>query len=511
MKQLIIILVILLNFIHGQGQNTFHKLIYTDFPLVRFTAVLPTDSCYYFTGTFVDTISPLRTGAMFGKIDLNGELLLLKVIKHPDILYFNDLGDLFSTAQGNLVNVGIKDDFYARAILYLYNQEGDTILTKEYLSILYPKQTWLVPKAVRIKPDGGFIILIGHESLAYNDFDISLLILDSEYNILHYKAYGTAFQETARSVILDNDGGFIIGADRNNLNLTSTNFSSRTYIIKTDSTGEVIWQYLSPPGILQDEAKAMIKTPDGGLVVASGIGIEVPVHPTLHYINWDAMIFKLDADRNVVWSTPLRGVFPTTQTGLVEMVASADGSGFVAVGKVADDVSGPEPMSGSWIVKVSPKGDSLWARYYTIFDGVDVDPTPYDLKQTPDGGYVIVGTTLNLGQTAPGWIMKVDEYGCLVPGCHLVNASEENRERDVRLTLYPNPASDFLNVWYYSADGKGASFKVKDLQGKTLKSFETKQRDVTLIIPVWDYEPGIYFLQCFEGERLVRTEKFVVE
>ncbi|GAB4262092.1 MAG: hypothetical protein Kow0027_29600 [Saprospiraceae bacterium] len=449
---------------------------------------------------------------MFAKLDLEGELNFTKIVKHPDKLYYNDYGDILSINQEGFLKVGSVGDTITRAIVYKYNLEGDTVFTREYFSILYPELYYLVPKEIVRKPSGEMGILIGHESMLNEDFDISLLLLNSNFNIKYYKAYGnSALQEGSASLLFDSDGGYIIGGSRNNYNQTTINYLSRTYIIKTDSTGEVIWQYLSPPGKLQDEAKAMIKTPDGGLVVASGIGVEVPVHPTLHFINWDAIIFKLDADRNVVWSTPLRGVFPTTQTGLVEMVASADGSGFVAVGKVADDVSGPEPMSGSWIVKVSPKGDSLWARYYTIFDGVDVDPTPYDLKQTPDGGYVIVGTTLNLGQTAPGWIMKVDEYGCLVPGCHLVNASEEYREREIRLSLFPNPASDFLNVWYYSAVGKGASFKVADLQGRILKSFDTKQRDVTLIIPVWDYEPGIYFLQCFEGERLVRTEKFVVE
>lgn len=170
------------------------------------------------------------------------------------------------------------------------------------------------------------------------------------------------------------------------------NFSSRTLLIKTDSLGNQQWQWLSPEGVLQDGAHAMIKTPDGGLVVASGQGIEWGTNPNYHYHFWDALIFKLDADRNVVWSTPFRGYHPSPQTTLTEMVEAQDGSGFVASGIVAE-TEGDEPAyHTSWLVKVSPEGDSLWVRRYTYFDGEFVAPEVWDMKATPDGGYVLVGT-----------------------------------------------------------------------------------------------------------------------
>lgn len=71
------------------GQGTFQKLVYYDFPIVDFNAVSPTDSCYYITATFRDTIAGLRTGVMFTKLNQNGDVMLSSTIKSPDKLYSN--------------------------------------------------------------------------------------------------------------------------------------------------------------------------------------------------------------------------------------------------------------------------------------------------------------------------------------------------------------------------------------------------------------------------------------
>ena len=42
-----------------------------------------------------------------------------------------------------------------------------------------------------------------------------------------------------------------------------------------------------------------------------------------------------------------------------------------------------------------------------VYGGVD-DDIAYSVKQTPDGGYIVIGTTQSFGGT---WLLKLDEYG----------------------------------------------------------------------------------------------------
>lgn len=192
------------------------------------------------------------------------------------------------------------------------------------------------------------------------------------------------------------------------------------------------------------------------------------------------------------------------------MVGSADGTGYVALGRVVDGVSGTESMPATWFVKVSPEGDSLWSRYYSYWDGLYLNPIPADLKQTPDGGYVAVGRTQMLGEPSPGWILKVDSHGCLIPGCHLTDSSEETERPEIELAIYPNPTSDFLNFQLRAGQTPQAgSFRIVDIQGKVVESFEGAPPGTTVVVPVSAWAAGTYFLQHVENGEVRVTEKFV--
>ncbi len=493
------------------GETTFHKLIDMGQPVARFMSVLPTDSCYYAIGTFTDSL--FKAGAMWAKIDLDGGLTAQSSNRHPDRDIFNDYGDLRSTPDGLLFNAGSFNEFPStQVIFYLYSQDGDTLLTRRYKSILYPLVDFVVPINVIQKEDSGYAIACVHDTNdSPTNSDISLLLIDTAFQIEGYFSYAhTTKHETPGSLLLDGDGGYIIGAERTNDGQTYTNYDNRTLIIKTNSTGAQAWQWLSPAGVLQDEAKSIIKTTDGGLVVASGKGNEIGNNPNIHTLVWDGLIFKLDADRNVVWSTPLRGDIPTGDTELTEMVEATDGSGFVASGIILEYISDVEFHRTSWLVKVSPEGDSLWARRYTYFDGDFVAPEVYDMKATTDGGYVLVGFSRNVGLPAPAWIMKVDSFGCLIPGCHLPNSITEEGEPEIQLSIYPNPASDFLNFYLrVSAPSKGAMFRIVDSNGQVVKEMKTENLNSTYMIPIHNWANGAYWLQYLENGRVVHSEKFI--
>ncbi|MBK8566433.1 MAG: T9SS type A sorting domain-containing protein [Saprospiraceae bacterium] len=443
---------------------------------------------------------------------------LFKTFNNPGSFddYENAYSDLMRTSDGNLLTAGGLYDTTSNAQIRVFNTEGDTVLTKSFRSILYPEHSYLVVLGIQRRLNGDYGVLISFETNENpHDADISLLVLDSLYQVKSYKSYAHSNSyEISAALSLDTDGGYLIGAKRTNEGQVNSGFTSRTLIVKTDSLGVEQWQWLSPANKLWDKAQAMIRTPDGGLVVASGTGAEKwnnPANP--HYLEWNALIFKLDTARNLLWQRPFRGYTDSGQTTLTEMVAAPDGSGFVACGIAMDTVGGQGAYHNAWLVKASNHGDSLWARHYAWFDGDFVAPEAWDMKATPDSGYVVVGYSLNVGQHVPGWIMKVDKHGCLIPGCNAndgPNATEEEKP-EMKLAIYPNPTSDFLNFELRSPRlPQRASFRIVDSNGKVVKEMQSDSPRDTFILPVREWAEGAYILQTFVGNLLLTTDKFIV-
>jgi hypothetical protein len=42
-------------------------------------------------------------------------------------------------------------------------------------------------------------------------------------------------------------------------------------------------------------------------------------------------------------------------------------------------------------------------------------------------------------------------------------------------------------------------------------TFPVGQNDVTMVVPVWEWVKGVYFLQLVVDEGVVKTEKFVIQ
>ena len=108
--------------------------------------------------------------------------------------------------------------------------------------------------------------------------------------------------------------------------------------------------------------------------------------------------------------------------------------------------------------------------------------------------------------------MKLDSFGCLVPGCQFIDATEETKE-SVTLLLYPNPARDYLNFFYRPAPAQSSRdirFRIIDASGMELQRFEAQSGEATYIVPLWHWPPGVYFLQLLREGVPVRTERFVV-
>ena len=110
-----------------------------------------------------------------------------------------------------------------------------------------------------------------------------------------------------------------------------------------------------------------------------------------------------------------------------------------------------------------------------------------------------------------GWLLKIDEWGCLVPGCHLVNTVETTPPTALNLLLYPNPVQDHL--YAYLGPGHlpaGSKFSVYDTNGQLLRQQAARFSDATYTMELNALPAGLYVLQlqAANGQTLA-TKQFV--
>lgn len=501
------------------SQPTFNKRFSLGFPVSVATNVIVKDTCYYFSGLVIDSVPPHRISNIFMKTDLNGNPVNVKLLRSPFRSYQTWNPDFTELSDGSFAISAYSYDSISNAMLIRYTPSGDTLFTRSFTNLYAPPLDFIWPRAFKVCPDGGYLFACEIDGLSwggYSNGDILIVKTDSLGDIQWQKKLGNHWAERPYSLIFDVDGGIIIGGQKANFNLTVHNYTFQTSITKLDSLGNIQWDYLSPLSEgLRFGAADMVLLEDGSLVVASGVGHEYYV-PSISRMGFDKYIYKLNPQREVEWELTFPQELPGAVTQLTNIIAVSDGSGFVAIGNHEERRPGNNFVLMGWLGKISPEGDSLWTRKYLGINNNSNYHTFYDIKETADGGFILCGESQNW-LNAPGdpiqqaWLLKLDAYGCLVPGCHLSTAAEEPAQERFELRLYPNPASEYLNFYLRApaAAGREVSFRIFDASGALLQEFAGVASDATYMVPVWDWPAGTYLLQCVGQGRVLAVEKFV--
>ena len=197
------------------------------------------------------------------------------------------------------------------------------------------------------------------------DADYWAVKLDTRGNVLWKKCYGGTSVDILRSIRRTKDGGFIMAGytssnDSDVHDRIGTSGAYELWIVKCDNAGVIQWSHCYGDGRYHCYDRCIRQTSDGGYVIAGYTMIQ-------------------------------RGVFPSATFS-----------------------------NDFLVVKIDSLGKQQWMK---TFGGSDEDKA-YDIIQTPDHGYYVVGSsgskdgdvTYNPRQTGPGpdfWIIKIDSAGTM--------------------------------------------------------------------------------------------------
>jgi len=165
--------------------------------------------------------------------------------------------------------------------------------------------------------------------------------------------------------------------------------------------------------------------------------------------------------------------------------------------------------------------DSLWMRRYWYYGSNGAQSSIYSVRSTSDAGLVMCGVTRQ-GETDPlpykqdNWLIKLDSYGCLVPGCQNVGIEEVALGLNAYFHIAPNPVASGapVRITFDPPDGfipKGTlRVVVLDALGKEAHAEQFTSHSSALTLHT-SFAAGLYYIHLTDGSSWLAGGKVVVE
>ncbi|MEX0968155.1 MAG: T9SS type A sorting domain-containing protein [Bacteroidia bacterium] len=121
---------------------------------------------------------------------------------------------------------------------------------------------------------------------------------------------------------------------------------------------------------------------------------------------------------------------------------------------------------------------------------------------------------INQEYNGPTLFIGTHGRGIFKSGALLTSIEEKDEEKPVvaKLQLFPNPASEYMNISFKSAGNGASTLRIFSMDGKQVETMNLTPEQVAnseVRINTGAYKPGTYFARL-EGENFKTTAKFVV-
>ncbi|MEO8087477.1 MAG: T9SS type A sorting domain-containing protein [Bacteroidota bacterium] len=258
-------------------------------------------------------------------------------------------------------------------------------------------------EAIDQTKDGGYIIAGNTQS---NDFDVTgyhgnvdywIIKIDSTGNLIWQKCLGGSSYETSSSVHQTNDGGYIVGGvtlsndgDVSGLHNNLGNFDF--WVVKLDSMGNLQWQHCFGSDSPEEHCKVVISKDNKYVASGFSSGMNNGDVNCFQHGGGDYWVVKLDTN-GIILS---QNCFGGSMGEIGYAIDTTFGSGFIIAGASNSsdgDVTGVHGINpyrpDYWIVKTDSSLNLQWEK---CLGGGEID-VPSQIQQTNDSGYIVTGYT----------------------------------------------------------------------------------------------------------------------
>jgi hypothetical protein len=208
-------------------------------------------------------------------------------------------------------------------------------------------------------------------------------------------------------------------------------------------------------------------------------------------------VCKIDAELNPEWTH--RFITPLDQWA--EAMVPAMGGGYVLAGTMVTYWGDTDML----LVKVNEDGYIVWQQLY----GTDADERAYDMVQTDDGGFVLVGySTAHVGVMAEWYIVKT------LPDPDLAAPDVGNPlPHQYSLSAYPNPFNPTTALLFSLPQSNRVDLSVYDMSGRLVRHLLSDQAyppgEHRFTFDGSNLPSGIYLARVQAGE-FVKTQKLLL-
>ncbi|GAA3633290.1 hypothetical protein [Flavivirga jejuensis] len=249
--------------------------------------------------------------------------------------------------------------------------------------------------------------------------------LNTTQIISEIEIYGGSLNESAQSITKTNDGGYAILGYTQSINDDITDKQNESFdywLLKFDANNNLQWQK-TYGGSDDDRGNKIIQTKDSGFAII-GFSSSNDGAVTDNSGSNDFWVSKLNIEGSMLWQKSFG--FSGADSG-ISIIETKD-SGYLLTGVLDVTASNGEGNSKSlvskkhaggdyWAIKLNASGEKQWSKF---FGGTYTD-TPYDVIQTDDNGYIIVGSSdsddIDIKENKGSydfWVIKISEIGALI-------------------------------------------------------------------------------------------------
>ena len=394
-----------------------------------------------------------------------------------------------------------------------------------------------IGKSVIQLMDSSYVMIGYTNSIGFGGYDIFLVKANKNGGLVWQKTIGGMSWDFAHSIQQTLDGGFIIAGST----YDSKYGNSDGYVVKTDATGNVIWNKIFG-GANDDEFKSVIQTADGGYALAGNTN-------SYGDLNGDAWVFKLLANGDSAWSIKYGGIkedfgnkvyqLQNSEIVVVGGTKSVSSNGATetiilkydaALGTLTysyADLSTIDEYYNSFaeglnglLVGCGKTKDPFFGfqglvdMYTSTFGYFKFFPFTFgnndelfSIYKTKDKGFVCVGTTQGGSAVLQDvLILKMDSLGNYGNN---ITSIQDHDLNNIGLTIFPNPASNTLNLKLDNVSKLSQpNFKVLNIEGNTMMMDMITNNKTE--IQIQNLASGLYFLQLYDHYNLLKTSKISI-